>query len=326
MLPLEVMKEEGYECEIFSIDASVRIEEDPNLVPGVNIVYYKNIFQYLSYLWKNREALIYSNTLTLKTLIVGLIGIHTIFMPHDQAVPLKEKKIKRWVTLFFYRFFSSIRVVNSGERDLLNSYSIRSEILPIAISEKFYHENSGNREGFVFVGNLYHDKNPEFLLKTMKLLEEKGNTHVLHIFGEDRYDKDWKNFATLVRDSWFDESILIHGFVPHNELAKELAKCIIYINTSISEGQCLTAYEASLAGCFPCLQDILAFPSVFKENALYHTTPDELAKNIFFALEHHELIEEKIQKNQKMILEQYNAEFLKNETKKYFLSPQILWK
>ena len=33
MLPLEVMKEAGYECEIFSIDASVRIGDDPNLIP-----------------------------------------------------------------------------------------------------------------------------------------------------------------------------------------------------------------------------------------------------------------------------------------------------
>ena len=320
MLPLEVMKEEGFECEIFSIDASVRIEDDPNLVSGVKIVYYKNIFSYLAYLWSNRDALIYSNTLTLKTLMVGMIGKRTIFMPHDQAVPLKEKRIKRLITLFFYRFFTTIRVVNSAEKELLETYGIQSEILPIAISEKFYHELWENREGFVFVWNLYHDKNPEFLLKTMKFLVEKGRKEVLHIFGEDRYNKNWKNFSTLVNESWLWNFIEIHGFVPHSELSHELAKRYIYINTSLSEGQCLTAYEAALAGCFPCLQDILAFPSVFRENALYQRIPTELADNILFALHHPDIIADKIRANQHMILEQYSAQVLKEKTKNFFLS------
>lgn len=320
MLPLEVMKEAGYECEIFSIDASVRIGDDPNLIPWVNIIYYSNIVSYLNYLWKNRDALIYSNTLTLKTLLVGLIAKHSVFMPHDQAVPLKEKKLKRIITLFFYRFFTSIRVVNTAEQDLLKTFSIRSEILPIAISEKFYHEIGTWRNGFVFVGNLYYDKNPEFLLETMKILEKKGINEVLHIFWEDRYDKDWKNFSTLVNESWLDHVVKIHGFVPHKQLAEELAKRIIYINTSLSEGQCLTAYEAALAGCFSCLQDILAFPSVFKENALYHQTPSELAENICSVLENLDSAEKKIQMNQTMIQNQYNFEYLKTATKKYFLS------
>lgn len=314
------MKQAWYKCEIFAIDAEVKIEDDPNLVDGVNIIYYRNILHYLSYLWKNRNALIYSNTLTIKTLIVGLFGKYTIFMPHDQAIPLKEKKLKRMVTLFFYRFFSSIRVVNQEEKELLWAYYVQSRVLPIPISETFYKKNEWERDGFVFVWNLYHDKNPEFLIETMKILSSRGDRNILHIYWEDRYNKDGKNFSQLVRDSWLEDRIVIHGFVPHNLLAGELAKRSIYINTSISEWQCLTAYEASLAGCFPCLQKIVAFPSVFKENALYHTTPIELAENILFVLGHKDSALMTISRNQKMIQEKYSYDSLKKETQDYLLS------
>lgn len=320
MLPIEVMKNAWYDCEIFAIDAQVKIEDDPNIVDGVRVVYYKNLLGYFSYLWKNRRALLYSNTLTLKTLMVGLFGKYSIFMPHDQAIPLKEKKIKRLITLFFYRFFSSIRVVNKEEKDMLWIYNIHSRILPIPISEAFYKKNEWERSGFVFVWNLYHDKNPEFLIETMKILSSKNDRNILHIYWEDRYNKNGKNFSELVRESWLEEKIKIHGFVPHDKLAWELAQYMIYINTSISEWQCLTAYEASLAWCFPCLQKIVAFPSVFQSNALYHISPMELAENIIFVLAHKEYALKCVSENQVMIQEKYGYDYLKNETRDYLLS------
>ncbi len=314
------MKEEGYECEIFAIDARVRIEDDPNLVSWVRIIYYTNFLNYLFYLWKNRKALIYSNSLTIKTLLVGIIGKYSVFMPHDQALPLESKKLKRIVTLFFYKFFSSIRVVNAWEQSLLHSWSIKSEILPISISEQFYKKNETPRDGLVFVGNLYYDKNPEFLIETMKILEKKWDKNILHIYGEDRYNKNSKNFSDLVKEAWLESKIQIHGFVPHNELAGELAKRKIYINTSLSEGQCLTAYEAAYAGCALCLQNILAFPSVFHENAHYHETPLDLAQNILRILEDPIREEKSILQNQAMIRDEYNYTFLKKKMRSYFLS------
>ena len=69
-----------------------------------------------------------------------MISRYSVFMPHDQAIPLEEKRMKRFITLFFYRFFTSIRVINLAEKELLKTFSINSEVLPIAISEQFYHE------------------------------------------------------------------------------------------------------------------------------------------------------------------------------------------
>jgi len=58
-------------------------------------------------------------------------------MAHDQVLPLESKKIKRLIVLFFYQFFSYIRVINTDEFKLLKKYNIRSFILPLAIGKSF---------------------------------------------------------------------------------------------------------------------------------------------------------------------------------------------
>ena len=170
MLPLEVMKEDWYECEIFAIDS----KDDPNFVKWVNVVYYKNIFQYLFYLFKNRKAIIYSNSLTIKTLLVGMIWKKTVFMAHDQTLPIESKKLKRIIVLFFYRFFSTIRVINKWESELLDKYGIKNCIVPLALSKSFYSSNLSNRNNGIFIWNLYEDKDPEFLINVIKEWKKKG--------------------------------------------------------------------------------------------------------------------------------------------------------
>ena len=320
MLPLEVMKEEWFYCEIFAIDAWVKIEDDPNFVTGVKVIYYKNIFQYLLFLWRRRNAIMYSNTLTLKTLVVWLIWKRAIFFAHDQALPLKEKVLKNIVVAFFYRFFSFIRCINSGEKELLMEKCIESYVLPLSVSDNFYNDNLGWRSGGFFIGNLYHDKDPEFLIRTCKILQDKKIDFVIEIAWEDRYDKDGKNFSDLIKENNLENYIKILGFIPHKELQKKLNTSLFFINTSISEWQCLAAYEAALAGCSLCLANILSFPSVFKKNALYHNVPEQLASNIEYIIENPDERKDMIQKNSKMILKDYSFNKIKKNTKEMFLS------
>ena len=94
----------------------------------------------------------------------------------------------------------------------------------------------------------------------------------------------------------------------------------MFINTSISEWQCLAAYEAALAGCSLCLANILSFPSVFKKNALYHNVPEQLASNIEYIIENPDERKDMIQKNSKMILKDYSFNKIKKNTKEMFLS------
>ncbi len=115
LLPVEVMSKKGYVCEIFAIDSQVEIEKDPNFPKNTKVIYYSGFTKYIGYLWQNRQSLVYVNSLTLKTLFSSLILRRSIFMAHDQVLPLASKRFKRIVTLFFYRFFSKIRVINSAE-------------------------------------------------------------------------------------------------------------------------------------------------------------------------------------------------------------------
>jgi len=71
-------------------------------------------------------------------------------MAHDQVLPLETKKMKREMVLFFYKFFSFIRVINSGEYRLLHNESIHSHVLPLSISDEFYSENT-KRDNLIFV-------------------------------------------------------------------------------------------------------------------------------------------------------------------------------
>jgi len=318
MMPLKVMMEEWYECEIFSIDSHVKIEDDPNFVKWVKVIYYKNILKYLSYLIINRYSIIYSNTLTIKTLLVWIFWKKTVFMSHDQVLPLKSKLIKRKIVLFFYRFFSFIRVINFWEKELLNKYGIESIILPIPISNSFLNYELENRNWWIFIWNLYFDKNPILLIEACKILKDKNIDFKINIAWEDRYFYKWKTFNDLVIENNLENYIKVLWFVHPRILKKYLSKSLCVINTSISEWQCLAVYEWALSWNFLCLQNILSFPSVFWNNAFYHNNSKELADNIIkiLSINNNEII----QLNQKMILDEYNYNIIKSNTKKMFLN------
>ena len=318
MLPIEAMQEEWFECEIFSIDSKVKIEDDPNFIAGTKVIYYKWFLDYLIYLFKNKNSIIYSNSLTIKTLLVWIIWKKTVFMAHDQVWPLENKKIKQFIVWIFYRFFSFIRVINKWESSLLKLKNIKSYLLPLSVSNDFY-SNNLNRIDLIFIWNLYYDKNPEFLINTIKWVIKKFPNIILNIYWEDRYNKNWKNFKDIIIENWLANNIIIHWFISHNELKTKLSKTLIYINTSISEWQCLAVYEAWLSGCFLCLPKILSFPSVFESYAFYHNSCEELIYNILDILKNKINYKNIISENQKMILENYNYDYIKKETKKMFL-------
>ncbi|MCH2188367.1 glycosyltransferase [Candidatus Gracilibacteria bacterium] len=320
MMPFEVMMEQGYECELFAIDSRVNISDDPHFIKGVKVTYYKNILSYLLYLYKNRENVIYSNSLTIKTLLVGLIGKNTFFYPHDNIFGRTGKNIiKICIIKFFYRFFTKIRINNTDEKKALDV--IRKGlgyICPLPISADFYSDKKQNRSDAVFIGNLTSAKNPEFLIDTCKILRDRKIHFQIHIIGEDRYSKNGRNFSDLVQENNLESSMILHGFLEPKEIKKRLHKSLIYINTSLGEGQCLAVYEGALAGNILCLPNIMSFPSVFHKNAFYHNNPQGLADNIMNILQDTQKYQKSIEKTQKMIGEKYSYETIKKQLTQLF--------
>lgn len=320
MIPFQVMMDEWYECELFAINSQVNIQEDPNFVDGITIIYYKNIFSYIYYLLKNQKHIIYSNTITLKTLLVWMIWKKTVFYPH--SYPFGASKLKWKVIRFFYKYFSKIRVNNTDE---FHEIEIIKRWLafrcPLSISDTFsLNIDNSVRQNMTWIWNITDIKNPKILLETMSILKNKNIHVVLQIVWEDRYDEWWKNFQKLIFDYNLNEYINLLWVKSHWEIKEILSNSLLYINTSKSEWQCLAVYEAALAGNILCLQNIMAFPSVFWDNALYHNSPFDLAENIISILDNPLCFNSMIHNNMDMILKNYWYEENKKMLKELFIN------
>lgn len=302
MLPLEIMKAEWYSCEIFSLTNTVKIEDDPNFVPGTKLVYYSNFLNYLFYLFKNRDAVMYSNSLVLRSLIVWIIWKKTFFYSH--AYLFWSTKLKKAVIGFFYRYFTKVRCNNWEEKRLLDSIKPGLWfVAPLALSDFFYEKKfSGAKNSGIFIGNLTDIKNPRYLLEALKILKGQHIACTIHIVWEDR-----SNFQETVQALWLGDMLVLHGAQTPSQITEIFQQTSFYINTSHSEWQCLAAYEAALAWKILILpQGNISFFPVFWENAYYHNSAEELANIMINIILKQDWEKEKLLKNQQMILEDYS--------------------
>jgi glycosyltransferase involved in cell wall biosynthesis len=316
---LKLAQSLGYETEAFLIAPNVKIESDPNFSSlNVKISYYKNPWQYIKWLFKNRHAVIYANTFIWQSLVVPLFAQKSIFMGHDSVC--RKNKYKQILQNISFYLFSRLRVISPDEKDFLIEQVVKEtkiNIVPLTLDiDRFSIENT-DRQNLAFLGNVYWDKNINDVLIALTIVQEKYPNVKLEIFGEIRDPK----FESLVAELNLKNNIIVHGFVPHSELPAHLAKTLIYVNSSISEGQCLAVYEASLAGNALCLPNTLSFRSLFKNRALFHELFDHetLSKNILSYLDNPELRKKHITDSQKFIKENYNPDIIAQKTKKLFL-------
>lgn len=324
MLPLEAMQEEGFECEIFAIDSQVRIEDDPNFVKWIKVIYCKGLIDYLIYLLKNRKVIIYSNTLTIKTLIVGLIGRRTVFMPHDYI--FWSTLLKKLIITFFYRFFTKIRVNNDGELwELENLKKWLWVKIPLVVSSDFLNSNPSFSDKNILISlwNLIPKKQPEFLLQALSIVKSKGYDFTLKVIWEDRLKSSYGySYAELVDKYNLVDSIECLWFVPHDSLPGVVKWALFYINTSRQEWFCLAVYESLLMGLWVILPDTLSFNGVFWKNALYYKAFDEqdLARKVILYIEDRKLLRNNIEQAQQYVLDNFNYEKVKTDLKNLFIN------
>ena len=313
MLPIQAMGKLGYTCEIYALDSKVKIESDPNFIPWTKVIYYSNFFKYLIYLFKNRSHLIYSNSITLRSLIVSLIGKTTVFCPH--SYPFWSTKIKKIIILFFYYFFTKIRVNNLEEKEKINKIKKNLALkLPLSISKSFFYKTDflNKKNQLVRIWNLTPIKNPLFLIEIGKIIKQYNLEVKIIIIWEDRMQLfQRESFKTLISKNKLEDIITLKWVLSHNQIQSILIESKFYINTSISEGQCLAVYEASLAWCYLFLPRIMAFRSVFN-NVTYFDQALDVFKKLKLSL-YDKGINEQIKFNQDFILEHYNYTTIEKE-------------
>jgi len=318
IVALDSARNAGYEVSVYMINSQANIRDDPYSDKKIPVFEYRGPLSYLAFLFRNRNSVVYANTLVWQSLIVPFICRHSIFMAHDSVK--RKTVLKQKIENFVFKRFSKIRVISEEEKDFLINQGINPEnikVIPIAIdTTTFQFDSKAKRDNIVFLGNVTPDKKIPTILLAMHLAVKKFPKLKLDIIGEIRDER----FYGLVDRLKLNDNVTIIGYVPHRRLSAYLNHYKIYVNSSISEGQCLAAYESACCGAALCLPKTFSFEGVFAGKALFHDVYDHetLAGNIITYLEDENLKKEHSRACREFIEENYSPEKTNQKMKSLF--------
>lgn len=319
---LKVAKELGFEPWAIVKGSKESIEKDPHFDKDIHVIDYKNFFQFIFHVLKFslQNSLFYVNSYEWQSFIIPFCARRTIFMAHTQ--PQRKTKSKQLFQNFIYTFFKAIRLNNQTEKDFLIKENINPEklfVIPLIVSNNIFKKISPTlqRTDLVYFGNITAKKNLLTILHAFEEVKKSYPEIKIHLIG-NMWDTSIKEY---INQSVYKNDIIEYGFMPNEQLVPELNSKLIYLNSSLDEGQCVAVYDAALSGCALCLPTIMSFTGVFKDGALFHEIYDyqKLAENILHYLEHPELIQTHQQQNEKMILNNYSIECVEKKMKELFL-------
>lgn len=176
---------------------------------------------------------------------------------------------------------------------------------------------NSNRKDLVYFGNITIKKNLLTILKAFELVKEQKPEIKLNIIG-NIWDENIKNYTN---NSKYKSDIIFHGFLPNETLVQILNKNLIYLNSSLDEGQCVAVYDAALCGCALCLPNIMSFIDVYKDKALFHDVYDhkKLAENILYYINNPDIITTHSRICIDMIQKEYSIDVVENKIKDLIL-------
>jgi len=123
-----------------------------------------------------------------------------------------------------------------------------------------------------FLGRMAAQKNLGYLLEIYQVLTQKlerDNRYELHLFGDGRQREELKRrCASLAL-----QNVVFHGETPRSEVARVIDTCDIFLNTSLTEGQCLVALEVLSRGRPLIATPVGALPEVLRQSELGRLAP-----------------------------------------------------
>lgn len=321
--PCFAMLDAGYEVEMVSFWDSIRIENDPNYDPRIKITYKNSTFAALSYLWKNRDAIIYANTFILPSLLIGVIGKRTIFFSHSSVFPgpyAPYSILKKNIVKFFYHFFTKIRVINNHEIEWLTKEWLWNKwiYIPLVVSEKNKKTLISSEPNIILLWHVTDIKDPLTILRALSIIVKSYPLiHIYQIWSYEDYRVNTKTYKEIIYDLWIQKNITL---LWRKKLSEVDVPTSIYINSSISEGQCIALYDAAIMWNAICAPNISSFLGVLDGNILYHDNWDyqKLANNIIWYIEHPEEQRKYINANQKWIHDHHNFESVQKRIQEEF--------
>lgn len=116
-----------------------------------------------------------------------------------------------------------------------------------------------------FLGRLEPDKNLPYLLEAFKLLSSADHfCYQLHFFGDGSGRAPLMGLAGKLCPA----NVYFHGSIDHCEVNHVIDSCDIFASTSLTEGQCLTAFEILSRGRPIVATPVGAFPDVLSNPRL----------------------------------------------------------
>ena len=146
---------------------------------------------------------------------------------------------------------SKISVINNG----INFNNIHSENSDEA-------KRDTNEFSIIYAGRLFQLKGIRFLLKAYEQLHKKyGNVH-LKIFGKGPLENEVKDFISKRN---LRKNVHFGGFVPHNELLKEIRKSNLVVFPSFYENQPMFMLES-----MACKKPLISFNLPYAREIIKH--------------------------------------------------------
>lgn len=188
-----------------------------------------------------------------RLLLVGYPGIRCVSFEH-----ISHYRAKRFQGLYgVLLYLLSFRVnqvwadcqstLDSTRRYFVRSIERKGSVVPLFVADEHVVAKSdyslGETIRVVAAGRLVDRKNFDVILKAVLALRDDGLNVVLDIFGEGP-ERD--NIAALTESLGLIRHVKLHGYCP--DWVPEAAKGDIFVNTGDTEGFCIVAAEAMLAG------------------------------------------------------------------------------
>lgn len=320
---LKVAKNLGFKTYAIVKGSKINMENDPNFDKDMEVIDYKNIFQFLFLVSKFsvQNSLFYVNSYEWQSFIIPFLSRKTIFMAHTQ--PKRQTKKRQIIQNFVYKFFTSIRLNNITEKEFLLEQKTNPNklfVVPLVVSQsvfKLTNTDISTRKDLVYFGNVTEKKDLTTILKAFEIVKLSYQDIKFNIIG-NMWDENVEKF---INESKYKEDIILHGFLPNDILVNKLNENLIYLNSSLDEGQCVAVYDATLTGCALCLPTIMSFVDVYKDKALFHDIYDhkKLAENILYYINNPDIIQTHNIKCREMITREYSIENIESKLKNLIL-------
>jgi glycosyltransferase involved in cell wall biosynthesis len=128
-----------------------------------------------------------------------------------------------------------------------------------------------------FLGRFEPQKNLTFLLDVFQILSGSGSgpsrKYELHLFGDGSELPKLRSMCSALQL----HNVVFHGGVAHPDTPRAIDSCDLFMNTSVSEGQCLVAFEVLSRGRAMVATPVGALPEVLASRELGRLAPAESA-------------------------------------------------